>query len=187
MVSLLAAPTYTLKISLRFIEPPIWRRVRVRGDVRLDQLHDIIQVAMGWLNCHMHDFTVDKVRYGEPEPDLGDAVLDEMEYTLSQVAPKKGAKIRYEYDFGDSWLHEIKVEKIETSSPDDQPICLDGARNCPPEDVGGVWGYSELVKAMTKPKSKRAKELISWLGGKFDPELFDLAAINRDLRQFKYR
>ncbi len=188
MVSFAVAPVYTLKITLLGTEPPVWRQVVVRGDIGLEDLHHAIQIAMGWTDSHLHQYHVGEQMIGKPDPNFGGSMKDEADFTLADVAAKKGAKFRYEYDFGDSWLHEIRAEKIEDDVPDHKhPICTDGARACPPEDVGGVWGFGELVQAMTNPKHKRRKEFIEWLGEPFNPEAFDLGETNGRLKKLKYR
>lgn len=185
MVSLVVSPLFTLKVSLLGIKPLIWRRIIVRGDIDLYTLHDVIQIAMGWTDCHLHQYFVGKMRISEP--DFNDDAEDEGDFTLADIASKVGAKFRYEYDFGDSWIHEVQVEAIENDTSTHKfPICTDGARNCPPEDVGGIWGYSELVSAMEDRKHERYKEFIDWLGEPFKPEAFDLKGINKELRQIKY-
>lgn len=191
MILLGGPPVYTLKITLIGTEPPVWRRVVVRSDIGLGDLHDVIQLSMGWEDHHLHHFIVGKSFYGVPEPnqdDFGFKTLDEQDFALIDIAPRKGSKFKYEYDFGDSWQHEIRVEKIERDVPGHtHPVCLDGERNCPPEDVGGIWGYSELVEAMADRKHKRRKEFIEWLGEPFNPEAIDLKEANKQLKKLRYR
>jgi len=164
---------FQFKITLLEIKPLIWRRVQVL-DCTLGVLHEVIQAAMGWENCHLHQFIVDGVRYGVPEPEL--RLKNEDKVLLSQIVPKggKGFRFRYEYDFGDSWIHDIVFEGC---SPNDlgknYSLCLDGARACPPEDSGGPWGYDDFLEAITDPKHERHGELLDWMGGAFDPEEFD--------------
>lgn len=187
MVCLAPQPVYTLKITLLGTDPPVWRSVIVRGDVSLEDLHYVIQFAMGWTNSHLHQYFVGKRRIGEPHPDFGDRMEDETDFTLADVAPRKGAKFRYEYDFGDSWMHEIRVEKIEPAASDHKhPVCTDGSRNCPPEDVGGISGYDELVEAMATPDHERREEFLEWLGAPFNPDALDLKQANKLLKQLRY-
>jgi len=187
MVRMAPQPIYTLKITLLGTEPPVWRRVVVRGDIWLEDLHYVIQSAMGWTNSHLHQFSVGKKRIGDPHPDLGD-LEDEADFALSDVAPRKGAKFIYEYDFGDDWQHEIRVEKIDDNVVDHKhPVCTDGERNCPPEDVGGIWGYEELIAASGNPKHERHEEFAAWLGKPFNPEALDLKEANRQLKKLRYR
>jgi hypothetical protein len=152
----------------------------------------VLQVAMGWTNSHLHHFIVGGARYSDPS--LNEEMFfdeqsefDEKKAILLSVAPEKGAKFIYEYDFGDSWEHQIKVEKV---LPADTPmaaaaVCLDGARACPPEDCGGVWGYDNLLRVLKNPKHPEYSQMIEWTGGPVDAEAFDVAATNTWLRQLK--
>lgn len=181
-----AVSVYQLKVTLRGTKPPIWRRLQVPADMDLGTLHTVIQLAMGWGNCHLHQFLVGDACYSDPEFEMEDPdVGDENETLLSEVAPAEGARFRYEYDFGDGWDHDILVEKVlpPGERPGPRAVCLGGKRACPPEDCGAVSGYQELVEAMRDPKHGRHEELKEWLGGRFDPEEFDLADVNAALRK----
>ena len=181
-----ATPTqvYQIKVTLEGAKPPIWRRLLVSSDASLADLHDIIQVAMGWTDSHMHAFVINGESYGRTGPYALDDALDELRFTLNQVAPREKAKFRYEYDFGDDWRHTILVEKILPPDPKaHSPSCVKGARNCPPEDCGGVYGYEEFLDAVADPKHPEHDDMIDWAGGEFDPEAFDLEATNAELRQ----
>lgn len=180
--------SYLLKTTLKDTPHIIWRRFVVPSDITLDRLHGVVQTVMGWDGCHLHAFIVGKRHYIPSEAleedmfdDQGD--LPEEEYTLESLVSRKGAKIRYVYDFGDDWLHEIVVENTNYVNPDwPYPICcLEGVRACPPEDCGGVSGYVNFCKAMTDPKHPEHRELKSWFGGKYDPDHFDLDAVNKSL------
>jgi len=183
------APIYQLKITLREIRPPIWRRVLTPGAVSLHKVHKIIQIVMGWMDCHLHCFTVDGVTYSYPEPDSdwedsGD--LDSRRVKLMQIAPQARRKFLYEYDFGDTWEHDILVEKILPPEPGAKyPVCVAGKRACPPEDVGGVWGYAEFLKAIRDPEHREHASYLEWLGRPFDPEAFDLEGVNQLLRRIR--
>lgn len=175
---------YRLKITLLGSEPPIWRMVEVPASVSLDRLHTIIQIAMGWQDCHLHQFIIEEKNYGVPGPDDWEPVLNERRYRLSQVAPSARSQFVYEYDFGDSWEHQIVVEKILPAEPGVKyPVCVKGQRACPPEDVGGVWGYEEFLEIMKDPEHEEHDEYFQWYGGEFDPEAFDIEAVNRVLRR----
>jgi hypothetical protein len=178
---------YQLKITLMDIDPPIWRRVVVPGEIRLSGLHNVIQEAMGWTNSHLHDFLIEKKRYSKPDLEFDSGkVLSESTHRLSQVAERKGMRFFYEYDPGDGWGHEIVVEDIAPAMKKDfRPTCLDGDRACPPEDCGGPGGYEELVESMKGPDNERRREFIDWLGEDFDPESFSLAETNKGLRRIK--
>jgi hypothetical protein len=180
------APIYQIKVTLDESKPPIWRRILVPGDVTLEKLHTIIQVAMGWTNSHLHQFIVGQTRVGEPHPDYGFEMKNERRVRLNQVAPREGSRFRYEYDFGDSWLHDLLVEKIVEPEPGQQyPVCIEGERACPPEDVGGVWGYDGFLEAIGDPDHPEHEDYLDWIGGKFDPEEFDLEETNETLRKLR--
>lgn len=188
-----AAPTYQLKVTLAGSEPPIWRRLSVPGDANLGWLHAVLQVALGWTNSHLHQFLAGQVRYTNPEYTDGligedSPERDEAKAILMAVAPAEGAHFTYEYDFGDSWEHEIIVEEILPPAPAAAPgaLCLEGARACPPEDCGGIWGYADLLKILKNPKHPDHKEMKGWLGKAFDPENFKQAAVNSWLRKLKW-
>jgi len=182
------SPIYQLKITLNHIHPSIWRRFLVSGNTSLGHLHDIVQVIMGWTDSHLHQFTIRDQIYGNPEDDeYGDlGILDEWEKRLKQVILKANERFVYKYDFGDGWEHTILVEKILPPDPSLRwPVCLEGERACPPEDVGGVRGYAHFLQAIRKPRHKEHGEYLVWVGGAFDPETFDLQASNRRLRKLK--
>jgi hypothetical protein len=176
------ASTYVLTITLRDIDPPIWRRVRVRGDLTLDRLHHVIQAAMGWTNSHLHQFLIGQEGYSDPGFEVEDT-KDERRLRLSDISRANGARFTYEYDFGDGWEHTIVIDDIQPAGKSaDVPVCLDGARACPPEDCGGPFGYAEnFLAAISDPRHPEHKEMLGWIGGAFDPERFDLKGINRAL------
>jgi hypothetical protein len=181
------APTkiFQLKISLDEIQPSIWRRLRVPGDVSLFKLHFIFQIAMGWTNSHLHEFHIGDQYYGIPDEDAWDTreIKEEKEYRLEQVIPSKGFQFSYLYDFGDSWEHTILVEDIlESMDGEICPRCLDGARACPPEDAGGIWGYEEFLEVITDPDNPEHDSYLTWIGGAFDPDAFDRLRIDAELR-----
>ena len=179
------AQVYQIRVSLNRISPPIWRRILVPGDATLGELHAILQAAMGWDNYHLHEYTIEGTRYGNPHIDQYDALrtLDEDSHSLSEVLRRKGQRFRYEYDFGDSWEHTLLVEEILSARDDDDlPRCLAGKRACPPEDVGGPWGYANFLETIEDPDHPDREQLVEWISGSFDPEAFDLDAINRRLR-----
>ena len=176
-------PICQLKITLEGSQPPIWRRILVRSDVNLQLLHYIIQTAMDWTNSHLHQFIVGDEYYGEPHPDYGDEMREERDVRLNQVAPWEGARFRYEYDFGDDWVHTLLVEKILPPEPGQQyPVCVKGKRAGPPEDVGGIWGYYGFLEAIQNPDHPEHEMYLEWIGGEFDPEEFDLEETNEILR-----
>lgn len=176
---------YQIKVTLKDSKPPIWRRILVADTTTLLKLHDILQTVMGWTNSHLHHFIINDEFYGEPMDDeFGDmGTKNEARYKLNQLVSGKGFRFRYEYDFGDSWLHDLVVEKILPAEKGAQyPVCIAGKRACPPEDVGGVWGYEDFLEAISNPKHPEHKEMLEWAGGEFDPERFDLDEVNEGLR-----
>ncbi len=166
---------YQFKITLKDSRPPIWRRIQVK-DCSLDKLHEHIQTAMGWTNSHLHQFQIEGQCYGDPELlDDGFDAIDSTRTMISQVVPTDGKsfKFRYEYDFGDCWVHEIFFEGCPSAEPKAKyPLCVEGARACPPEDVGGLPGYAGFLETLADPKHEQHEELLEW-SGPFDPELFD--------------
>ena len=181
-----AAYVYVLKIQLKRISPRIWRRIEVPGDITLSKLHRVIQAAMGWENSHLHQFNVGGNSYGMPDPDYAPEIMDERKIKLCQAVPAEKSKFAYEYDFGDSWEHEILVEKILPAiGAKRSPSCLDGRRACPPEDVGGPHGYEDFITAMADPKHPEHEQMADWIGGDFDPEAFDSNAVNQALKRLR--
>ncbi len=177
-------PVLQVKISLLgSSRPPVWRRLLVSADIRLDRLHGVIQAAMGWENCHMHVFS-DGSHEWCPDPDLGRE--DERRATLGQLLKRAGKRIRYTYDFGDDWEHEIVLEKVLSAETGVcYPVCLAGKGACPPEDCGGVWGYEDLREVLADPAHERHAEMLEWLclqaAAEFDPACFDVDEVNRAL------
>ena len=177
---------YQLKITLKESRPPIWRRFQVRSDVTLAKLHRIIQEVMGWFDGHLHQFIVGRIYYGVPDPDDLSETRDERKVRLDQILSVPGRKIVYEYDFGDGWEREIVLEKILSPDPKTRyPRCLDGARACPPEDCGGIYGYADFLEAIRNPEHEEHEEMLEWIGGEFDQEEFDLEAVNQSLKSIR--
>ena len=179
--------TYQFKVMLIDSNPPIWRRIQV-PDMTLGELHEVLQVVMGWDDCHLHQFIVRGEYYGTlgGEDMLFDEEMhDEESISISQVV-KMGRELRftYEYDFGDSWKHEIVMEKtLEPEPKVKYPRCVEGERACPPEDVGGIWGYVEFLEAITDAEHDSHEDMMEWIGGKFDPEKFSVDDVNKELRK----
>ena len=172
---------HQLKITLKHIKPPIWRRLEVPADIKLGKLHDVIQIAMGWTDSHMHAFIAEETVYGTPDPEFGGSTKSERNVRLDSIV-KAGGKLVYEYDFGDGWEHEIKIEKIlETDPATHYPRCTAGKRACPPEDCGGLYGYEEFLAAISDSGHPEHSNMRDWIGGEFDPEAFELAQVNQAL------
>lgn len=174
---------HQLRIALADVTPPVWRRVLVPGGYTLDRLHRVIQYAMGWQNYHLHSFEIGGMQYGEPDP-VGELMMrDELDTRLDAVVGK-GDTFRYTYDFGDWWEHDVTVEDVFTAEPDERyPACLGGRGACPPEDVGGAYGYREFLAATADPVHPRYEVMRAWLGRHFDPDEFDPARATTLLRR----
>lgn len=180
-----APPTvHRLKVTLRGAKPPIWRRLEVPSTATLEQVHDIIQRTFGWYGCHLWVFDTPSGEFGVPDPELGHGSAKGK--TLAQVAQSKGAKIRYTYDFGDDWQHEIQVEDVVPADPGvAYPRCVTGRRACPPEDCGGVGGYAALLDTLADPGDDEHRAMLDWLGmdsaDEFDPAEFSPSDVNASL------
>jgi hypothetical protein len=174
--------TYQLKITIKGIRPPIWRRVRVPGRMNLLELHDVIQVVFGWTTTHLHKFVIGGTHYNLPDEFDGMEGVDERKVTLAKVVRKGTKRFLYVYDFGDDWRHEVVVERVEPAARgEDLPVCLAGKRQRPPEDCGGPLGYAGFLKVIREPSQKELEAMLDWVGGSFNPEAFDLEAVNEDL------
>ncbi len=181
-----ATSIYQLKVTLRHSHPAIWRRILVADNIPLSHLHGVLQLAMGWTNSHLHSFQVGKLTFAEPSADDFIPAIDYRSVRLNQVAPGIRDGLVYLYDFGDSWEHHIVVEEIlPVEKGMRYPLCSDGQFACPPEDVGGVRGYTDFLKAIRNTRHPEHDEMLEWVGGTFDPEKFDLGSINRMLRIFQ--
>jgi pRiA4b ORF-3-like protein len=167
---------FQLKASIAGTKPPVWRRVLVAESTSLLDLHHVLQGAFGWSDYHLHEFEIDGVRYGTDHGDgWGSPPKSENRARLGSVA-RQGTVIEYTYDFGDNWVHRVVVEKVGPADPKvSYPSCIAGKRACPPEDCGGVWGYGELLAAISDPDHPEHESMLEWVGGEFDPEAFDPA------------
>jgi hypothetical protein len=177
------ASVLALKISLTDVEPSIWRRLLVPTDISLGRLHLIVNEAMGWTNSHLHSFTVGDRTFGDPELDPDGEVNfeDERKVKLSALLGE-GRSIAYEYDFGYGWEHDILVEKrLDADARLSYPLCVGGARACPPEDCGGVSGYEALLAVLLDEDHHEHDDTLTWVGGHFDPASFDVNRTNRAL------
>lgn len=180
------AKIYQIKVTLKYSSPPIWRRLLVPSSITLAQLHRVLQAAMGWHNCHLHQFVAAGKYYGEPDPQLDFEVIDERKVRLDSLLINVRNSLVYEYDFGDSWEHKIDLEKILPADPEmTLPKCIKCVRACPPEDVGGVWGYAGFLAAMADPEHPEHEYYKEWIGEGFDPVRVDIDRINARLADLK--
>ena len=183
-----AAPLVQLHIELRRVEPPVWRRFQVPELLTLAKLHAVLQIVMGWTNSHLHEFNIAGQRYGIPDDEGFDdlPMIDERRARLAQFTGSGLKRFTYTYDFGDSWDHDLRVEQRLARDPATPPIiCLDGGNRCPPEDVGGSYGYAEFLKVLRNPRHEEYADMVTWAGGVFDPTTFAIDAVNRQLANIK--
>ena len=177
---------YQIKIALSDSKPPIWRRLLVRGDMNLPELHLAIQIAMGWYNGHLHQFIKNDRFYGvidDEFPDPFGDIEDETQFKLCDLIKKEKDVVLYEYDFGDSWIHKITLEKVLKPDPTlTYPLCIKGKKACPPEDCGGIWGYYNMLNVIADETNEDYEEYAEWLGDGFDPEYFSVSEVNEELQ-----
>ena len=174
---------YQLKIQLKGIRPPIWRHFLVSNTTSLQELHIACQIVMGWTNSHLHQFIKNNKRFGMVDPefdvDWDDELSDEEDFKVKDILTFEGDHLLYEYDFGDDWQHKITLEKILPFKTEQQlPNCIKGSRGCPPEDVGGTWGYEEFLEAWLDENHSEHKDMKEWVGDYFHPEKLDVDEIN---------
>lgn len=178
---------YQLKITLKGMRPPIWRRILMASTTKLDDVHLIFQIVMGWTNSHMHEFIQGRDRYVEPDEEFPSDAKDEAQYRLDQLLKREKEKLIYIYDFGDGWEHEVVLEKILPFKTNVAlPICVKGCRACPPEDIGGIGGYIMFLEAISDPAHPEHEDMLEWIADDiedpFNPEAFDLAEVNQLLQ-----
>jgi len=176
---------YEIKIQLRYINPSIYRVLRIPSRTSLLKLHKFIQRAMGWKNYHLYLFEVEWKRYGENPERWDSEVNDSRKMTLDKIFSGGTESFIYDYDMGDGWRHDIKLLGTVEAEGEEEPACIAGARACPPEDCGGPPGYEHLLKALADPKCEDHNELLEWVGRRYDPEKFDLLAIDRALKKVR--
>ena len=176
---------YNLRVDLDRIKPPIWRRFEIPSGITLGQLHQIIQDVMGWMDSHLHSFEISGKEYGPIDEFDEDDQIDENSVTVEKVLRGGVKSFKYIYDFGDYWVHTIKVES-ETESIVRVPRVLKGKRCCPLEDCGGPWGYADVLEAVSNPEGEKGAELGEWIGEDYDPERFDISEVNEILTDGRY-
>lgn len=172
---------HQLKITLSRVTPPVWRRVQVPEDISLDRLAAVLITVMGWHGGHLHQFIAGDKYYGIPDDEFPTEyeIHDERKTLLNDILIQGVKMFILEYDFGDGWEHMVKVEKaLEQESGAVYPRCVDGARQCPPEDCGGPHGYEEFLEAIRDPNHVEHESMLAWIGGEFDPEEFNLDEIS---------
>lgn len=178
------ADVLQLKVTLDGVSPPVWRRLLVPGTITLGKLHDVLQVAMGWTNSHLHCFEFGDRRFGMSgvEEDAED-LEDERRARVATLLQRKGDELLCRYDYGDDWDHQVVLEAVVSIDRRlAYPLCIGGARACPPEDCGGPGGYEKLLRVLKSAKASGHDDAVTWVGGYFDPEGFDANAVNAALR-----
>ncbi len=180
-----AKTVHRLKVTLRQVTPPVWRRIEVVSDMTLSELAGTLEAAMGWMGGHLHAFDAGGTTYELPDEEGfgGLQTRDERKVRLHEVLPVLGAKLRLDYDFGDGWMHDVLVEAIEPRADGvTYPRCLAGRRACPPDDCGGPWGYTELLDALCDPLHPAHAERADWVPRGFDPTVFDVEQATEMMR-----
>gem|GEM_PF-983018 len=179
----MAGTVHQLTITLRSVKPPVWRRIAVRSDTALGEAAVIMERAMGWKSYHLHSFDADGTTYATPDPDWDNDDEDEDRFRVADVLPNVGSKLRWYYDFGDGWEHDVAVEKIGSAEAGVRyPFCIAGARACPPEDCGGPSGYERLRDALADPSHPEHGQLRDWAPPNFDPAHFDVKEASKAMR-----
>jgi len=164
---------YQLKITLKGVKPSIWRLIEVPETYTFGKLHNAIQDAMGWDNCHLYIFEIGGAKITDADTAAESGGLDANKEKIKDYF-SKGSKATYTYDFGDDWVHEVKVKDIIPSEKGAKyPRCIDGKRACPPEDCGGILGYEMFLETIKDPDDEEHDKMLEWVGGEFDPEEFD--------------
>ena len=176
-----------IKISLDKTSPMIWREVLVPKDISFYKFHHVIQIAMGWTNSHLFEFVIEGYRVGEVFEKMeeldDDKVIDGKETKLIDLINEPGEIFKYWYDFGDSWMHTVTIEKyISLDNSHQLPFCLGGELKCPPEDCGGIGGFYDFLSIISDKTHPEYKEMREWFGSKFNPTEFDLIKVNKKLK-----
>lgn len=177
----MVASVVRLKVTLDHVEPIVMRRVVVPFTIRLSRLHEVLQAAMGWTNSHLYEFRMRDVGFGLPDEEWGDGPIDARRVSLLSAVQDTGAKsFKYLYDFGDGWEHSIKIERTFPAVGTEGPMLLEATGHCPPEDVGGPWGYQEFREALADPAHERHAEILEWWGSSdYDPAAANFSQLNK--------
>ncbi len=178
---------YQFKVTLKETKPPIWRRIQVPSTYTFWDLHVAIQDAMGWLDCHLHEFRIrdlsgEMLSFGIPNEEYESDMRPGWKFRISKFISLAKPTFEYVYDFGDDWRHKVELVDVLPAEPGAaHPRCIKGKRACPPEDCGGPWGYRELLEVLSDPEQEEHAGTRSWVesikGGPFNPEEFDPEAV----------
>lgn len=176
-----------LRVSIRGMSPPVWRKLLINSDTTLHELHLMIQAAMGWYNCHLYEFSYGQDKYSNLDhwDEIPEEEIDSTQVTLGDLDLSEGDELTYLYDFGDNWEHTVSVQKILAQDTSYRlPACIGGKRNCPPEDCGGVYGYYDVLKTAGDPQDPEHDEMVEWLG-EYNPEEFDMQLADSRVKNYK--
>ena len=179
-----------LRVSLRRVRPEVWRGLVVPSSMRLSVFHEVLQLAFGWNNSHLHVFRHGESSYEPTYPDssiscsLGKQ-LDESAFAIGDLLKARRDTLDYQYDMGDFWDHHVVVEEVVDDSRFGRAVCVAGARAAPPDGCGGAAGYQDLLRILANPVHPQFSDMMEWAGGPIDPEMFDMASINRALRRLR--
>jgi Plasmid pRiA4b ORF-3-like protein len=175
-----------IKVTLKYVNPPIWRRILVHEDTKLPKFHRILQCVMGWQNYHLHEFLIGPLSFGKPFLDEHYDILSESNVKLGHIAHDGEVTFEYRYDFGDNWEHTIVIEKkLPPEEGAQYPFCVEGARACPPEDSGGIGGYRRLLDVLADPSHPEYESMRDWAGEDFNPERFIPEIVNFKLKTLR--
>jgi hypothetical protein len=176
---------FQLRVQLQEVHPVVWRRILVPGSVRLSKLAGILCTCVGWQNSHLHQFRTANALYGMHVEEWDDDEIDEKTVSVLQVF-RDERRFIFDYDFGDNWHHEVIIENLTWSHHALKfAVCIDGQNACPPEDVGGVGGYGNFLRAITDAEHDEHDDYLEWAGGSFDPGAFDLGSVNAELQRIR--
>lgn len=179
-----------LKITLRDIDPPVWRRVEVPMNFPLRRLHDVIQAVFNWLDSHLHQFEIGDLVYGQTEiagDDFGPGrQYSDRNVTLGALIDRGVTRFVYRYDFGDDWEHDVRIERVDDPKADvEYPVLMEGARRAPPEDCGGPFGFQDFLAAMKDEDHEDHETIVDWYGGDFDVDDMELETVKAMLGRIR--
>ena len=170
---------YEFTISLLNTNPLVWRKFLAHEFIELPDLHMLIQMTMGWEARHLYSFEINKKTYSDGDSASEMNILDDEGVLLCDVLGNT-TKFIYIYDFGDHWLHQVEVTKTLDHDPRlNYPICIGGENACPPEDCGGIGGFEQLKATLIGKDSEEKTEMLTWLGGFYNPATFDPNFVNK--------
>lgn len=171
---------YTLRVQLDEVEPDVWRRIKIPGELSMRGLHEVLQWTFGWAQCHLYEFRLGDKTVGLSDDEFGNVDVVDETVSVRETLPDEGESFEYLYDFGDGWTHVITVESAEEGSLT-TPECVEGENAAPPEDVGGAWGYQEFLEAFNDPDHPEHERWSTWIGGEWDEHEFDRELHNQVL------